>query len=167
MKILGIDPGLLNLGCVLLEVEKGEIATIYAETLKTSPQDPLSKRLFYLYKELERLLRERKPEVIVLEEAIPKANPQSTAKVMQTKTLVFLLSEEMGIPLRLYHPSFWKSFLLGNGMAKKGEIKKFLKGLLGDKIGLIKNEHLADALALTLVYALEENLIKEFPCSTK
>jgi len=162
MKVLGIDPGLLNLGCVLLEVEEGGIATIYAETLKTSPQDPLSKRLFYLYKELERLLRERKPEVIVLEEAIPKANPQSTAKVLQTKTLIYLLSEELVIPLRLYHPSFWKSFLMGNGMAKKGEVKKFLKGLLGDKIGLIKNEHLADALALALVYALEENLIKDF-----
>lgn len=161
MRILGIDPGLLNLGCFLLEVDNGQGRGIEGKTFKTNPKQPLSKRLFQLYTLLRDYLEEKKPDFIATEEPLAKSNSYMTAKVYQAQALVLLLAEEKGIPLKIFHPSYWKNFLCGNGRASKEDILTFFTKLfreenLKDKI---QDEHMGDALALALVCALELKIL--------
>ncbi|MGC8871932.1 MAG: crossover junction endodeoxyribonuclease RuvC [Caldimicrobium sp.] len=161
MKILGVDPGLLNLGCVLIQIVEKDFEILRSETFKPKRDLEISKKLFYLYQALKKLIEEEQPDYVVLEEAIPKANPHSTVKVSQTSSLILLLSEEKGLPLKVYHPSYWKSFICGNGLAKKNEVLQFLLRLFKEKIDdKIRDTHQADALSLALVFALENNFLK-------
>lgn len=161
MKILGIDPGLLNLGCVLLKIGDRDFEILRAETLKPKRNLELSKKLFYLYQNLKEFIKEENPDYIILEEVIPKANPSSTAKLSQAQALVLLISEEKKIPVKIYHPSYWKAYLCGNGLAEKEKIYFTLKRLFGEKIDdKIRNSHLADAMAISLVFAMENNIFK-------
>ncbi len=160
MKILGIDPGLLNLGCVLIKIDKGDFEILKAKTFKTKRTFEITKKLVFLYQSLKAFIEEDFPDYIVVEDVLPHANPQSTVKISQVQALVLLLSEEKGIPLKLYHPSYWKAYLCGNGLSQKEEIlntlRRFFKGKIDDKI---KDEHLADALSLALVFAMENNFL--------
>ncbi len=161
MKILGIDPGLLNLGCVVIKIREGDFEILRAETLKPKRNLGLSKKLFFLYRILQEFIEKECPDYIVLEEIIPKANPQATVKLSQAQALILLISEEKGIPFKLYHPSQWKAYLCGNGLANKEEVILALRRLFGEKFDdKIRDEHLADALALSLVFALENNLLR-------
>lgn len=161
MKILAIDPGILNLGCLIIEIVKKDFEILRAETIKPKRNLEYSEKLFYLYQTLKTVIEEERPSQIVLEEIIPKANPISTVKLAQVQALVLLLSQEKGIPLKLYHPSYWKSYLCGNGLAGKKEVHAILKRLLGEKIDdKIRDEHLADALAISLVFVMENNLLR-------
>lgn len=161
MKILGIDPGLLNLGCVLLKVEKKDFVILKAETLKPKRNLELSKKLFFLYQKLKEFIKNENPDYIIFEDIIPKANPLSTAKLSQAQALVFLISEKKKIPIKIYHPSYWRAYLCGNGLAEKEEVYFALKRLFGKEIDdKIKDEHQTDALAISLVFAMENNLLK-------
>ncbi|BAU22917.1 Holliday junction resolvase [Caldimicrobium thiodismutans] len=160
MKILGVDPGLLNLGCVLLEVKEKKLNLIKAETIKAPPKQSLSQRLFFLYQAFKKLLKSERPEFLVVEEPIPKINPHSTAKVFQAQAIVLIIAEEESIPIRYYNPSFWKKYLCGDGKATKAEVKNFLKAFIGKEFDAkIKDEHTTDALAMALVLALDLNLL--------
>lgn len=157
MRILGVDPGLLNLGCVLIEVSGGNCQILESMTLKTRPEDSSAKRLYYLYSHFKKFLEISAPEVLAIEEPLAKANPYTTAKVFQAQGIVLLLAEERQIPLKIYHPSYWKSFLCKNGKASKLEVYNFLKTLMGEHNfeSKLKDNHMVDALALALVCALE------------
>ncbi|MFN3921169.1 MAG: crossover junction endodeoxyribonuclease RuvC [Caldimicrobium sp.] len=156
MKILGVDPGLLNLGCVLIEVDKGKCQILESITLKTKNKDPLEKRLYYLYSHLKKLLENIEPEYIAIEEPLAKANPYTTARIFQAQGMVLLLAEEKNIPLKIYYPSYWKSFLCNHGKASKNEVYSFLKTLFGGyNLDKVRDNHMVDALALALVCAME------------
>ncbi|MFN3504756.1 MAG: crossover junction endodeoxyribonuclease RuvC [Caldimicrobium sp.] len=160
MKILGVDPGLLNLGYTLIEVKKNKFSILKANTLKSKSKDPLQKRLYHLYANFMYILELYKPDIIALEEPIAKANPFSTAKLFQVQAIVLLVAEEIGVPIKIYHPSFWKSYLCGNGRATKKDVLYILKNVLTvDNFKIkIQDEHTCDALALAIVCALEMNL---------
>lgn len=157
MKILGVDPGLLNLGYTLIEVERDKYSILDGKTLKSESRDPLSKRLYYLYLKVKEILEIHKPDIIATEEPLVKANPFSSVKLFQVQGIVLLLAEEKGIPIKIYHPTFWKKFLCGNGSATKEEILHFLRYGLGlDNLMIkIQDEHTCDALAMAIVCALE------------
>lgn len=160
MKILGVDPGLLNLGYALIDAEDKKLNLIKAETIKAPLKKSLSQRLFFLYKAFKDLLKIERPDFLVIEEPIPKVNPYSSAKIFQAQAIVLIIAEEESIPIRSYNPSFWKKYLCGNGGATKDEVKKFLKAFIGKEIDAkIKDEHTSDALAMALVLALELNLL--------
>jgi crossover junction endodeoxyribonuclease RuvC len=160
VKILGVDPGLLNLGCVLIEVKNGRLRLIRAETLRSPLKESLSKRLYHLYQTFGDFLRVEKPELLAIEEPLPKVNPHTTAKVSQVQAIVLLRAEEESLLTKSYNPAYWKKFLCGDGGASKGEVKKFLRALVGKEFDAkIKDDHTSDALALALVCAFELSLL--------
>ncbi len=160
MKILGVDPGLLNLGCALIEIKNTCLSLIRAETLRSPSKESLSKRLYHLYQAFGDFLMFEKPELIAIEEPLPKVNPHATAKVSQAQAIVLLKAEEESLLIRSYNPAYWKNFLCGNGGASKGEVKKFLRAFVGGEFDAkIKDDHTSDALALALVCAFELNLL--------
>ncbi len=160
MKILGVDPGLLNLGCVLTEVNKGKCEILESITLKTKSIDSLAQRLYQLFNSFKNLIERCRPDLIAVEEPLAKTNAYTTAKVFQAQAIVLILAEEHGIPIKIYHPSYWKNFLCGNGRASKAEVLAFLRNILGEENlkSKIQDEHMSDALGLALVCALEMNI---------
>lgn len=158
MRVLGVDPGLLNFGYIVLENRGRDYKILSADVLKTSPKLALGSRLWHIYKGLEKILEEYKPEMIAVEEPLPQVNSVNTAKIVQVFALVLLASEERRLPYITYHPSQWKSFLCGDGRATKEDLLKVIQSLLGRDLDstIRKVEHILDALGIALVSILEK-----------
>jgi len=156
--VLGVDPGLLNFGYIVLENRGRDYKILSADVLKTSPKLALGSRLWHIYKGLEKILEEYKPEMIAVEEPLPQVNSVNTAKIVQVFALVLLASEERRLPYITYHPSQWKSFLCGDGWATKEDLLKVIQSLLGKDLDskIRKVEHILDALGIALVSILEK-----------
>ncbi len=160
MKLLSLDPGLVSLGYLLATIENQSLTILKGDTLKAPPNLPLSKRLYFIFQNLKELLERERPDWVILEELIPQANPHSTYKIFQVQAIALVLAEEMALPFKIYHPSYWKSFLCGDGKATKKEVQRVLRNLLGKEIEpFLKKSDVADALALTVVAALELKLL--------
>ena len=68
MRMLGIDPGLAITGYGLIEAQSSsKIKLIEAGVIRTSKTNAISLRLKKIYNNLEDLIKEFKPEILVLE----------------------------------------------------------------------------------------------------
>src|ERR1019366_2158766 len=69
MKILGIDPGFERLGVAILEKNKGDKKekVLFSECFKTSAKLEFSERLSLIGKEVDRVIKKFKPEMLSIE----------------------------------------------------------------------------------------------------
>lgn len=159
MRYLGIDPGLLNLGYAVVEKDGNRILVLDAGTLKTNPKDLLPLRLHQLYRALIEIIRNFSPIAVVVEEPLPGVNPHTTSKVIQVYATVLLASTESQIEVFTFKPTEWKRALFGFGQISKASMIKSLQALLNQQNfheGSLRDEHLLDALCLSLLGALSK-----------
>ena len=78
--ILGIDPGLANTGWAVLESEE---KVVDSGCLKTKSSDDSSKRLVFIYGELERIIKRHKVEKICVESLFFAKNAKSALPVAE------------------------------------------------------------------------------------
>jgi crossover junction endodeoxyribonuclease RuvC len=152
--VVGIDPGLGATGFALLEIEQSGLRLGDAGEIKSSARQPLEARLGKIYSELESLLTEKKPRLMVLEKLYSAYSFPLTAVVMgHVRGVICLAAERAGVELMELAPTEVKKALTGYGRASKEQVGSAVERLLG--LGAPpKSEHVADALALAVVGAL-------------
>jgi len=160
MKILGLDPGVLNFGYVKVFVSTNKLDLLDFGTLSPPRSCPYAEKLFWLYQNLTKLVEDFKPNFLACEEYLPRVNPESSAKVAQAQALVHLVSASFKIPLKTFHPSTWRSLLIGS--TKNGSIealKERLKLFVSEETLEKLDEHALSALGISLSLALDMGLI--------
>jgi crossover junction endodeoxyribonuclease RuvC len=165
MRIIGIDPGLSELGYAVVEKEDNKFRVLSIGSIRQSdPKEPLSLKLSGLFLKLERFLKEYRPELIAVEEVFSQTYPSATTKLAQAQALVFLLAGLYKITVETFNPLEVKNFLTGNGRANKKEIFKILSLMTesGEIEGVSKkellNSHASDALAIAIVCFMKRGL---------
>lgn len=154
MKIIGIDPGTGILGFGIIEASVGGKAKLLdAGVIKTPPKQPDSERLATIYTELEGIIKEFKPEVMVVEKLFFAQNVTTAMSVSQARGVVLLLGEQHGMDLYEYTPLQIKQALTGYGRAEKKQIQEMVRVILGLK-EVPKPDDCADALAVAITYTM-------------
>ena len=141
MKIVGVDPGVRNLGFAVFNDEK----FITSGVIVTGERSYIE-----LFLRFSLLLYYHHPGMVVVEGAFQRsrfANPH-----IEAIALIKTVTEAMNINTYTYAPSSWKKILLSNGWAKKEEVREYLKSLGYE----VKSQHEADAICLALTYLKEE-----------
>jgi crossover junction endodeoxyribonuclease RuvC len=150
MRIIGIDPGLGITGYGVIELKGSRIKLIEAGIIKTPHTLPIHVRLKNIYKELEKLLKEFKPNIMALEELYSHyAHPKTSILMAHARGVVCLASCIQGIEVRGFPAKRIKKAVTGNGNATKEQIEKMITGLLNLK-NQINQPDVADALALAI-----------------
>ena len=67
MRILGIDPGFERLGVAVLEKSDGKEKWLLSECFKTSAELPFHERLSLIGKEIRKIIKKFKPEIMAIE----------------------------------------------------------------------------------------------------
>ncbi len=153
MKVLGVDPGSRVTGYGLVEVARPPRLLRWG-VIRLGTRIPLPQRLRQLYDRLKGLLKELRPEVMVLEEVIPERFPRSALALGQAQGIVLLLSAEAELPLFTYHPSTIKLALTGNGRASKEQVAYMVRATLG--LNGDTPPDATDALAVALTHIFRE-----------
>ncbi len=165
MRVIGIDPGLNELGYAVVEKAENFFKVLSLGSIKQlNFESPLSLKLSSLFLRLEKLLKNHNPQLLAVEEVFSRPYPAAATKLAQAQAIVFLLAGLYQIEVESLNPMEVKSFLTGNGKANKKELSKVLRFMMesGDIKGVsekeLLNSHASDALAIALVCLMKRGL---------
>ncbi len=147
--ILGIDPGIADTGYGVVAVNGSRVACLAYGSIKTSPRDDLMTRLDQLHQELLKIIDQYQPELASVEELFFSKNVKTAITVGQARGVILLALKERNCPLVEFKPSQVKQAVACYGAAKKDQVQRMVKTILGLKT-IPKPDDAADALALAL-----------------
>ena len=151
MFVLGIDPGLSTLGYGVLESRGHSTRAVAAGAIRTDPAKPIGDRLAELFRDLDALIGDHKPDVAAIEQVFVNRNLQTATSVGRASGVVLLALAQHGIPVTEYSPSAVKRALTGYGNADKTQMKKVVAMRLG-LAEVPSPADAADALAIALCH---------------
>ena len=153
MIIVGIDPGLQITGYGVLASQGRDMKVAEAGVIKTGKSDLFENKLKEIFSEIEKIIRQFKPDYLAVEELYSHYVHPKTAIVMgHARGVVFLQAAIHNIPVVSYASTRIKKSLTGNGRASKNQVQKMIKVALNLK-DEIYSPDTADALAVALCHA--------------
>lgn len=150
MIVLGVDPGLANLGLGLVEGNSRRATHLHHVCINTRSDMAMPARLHILYQAVHELLRTHQPAAVAIEEQRLKKQADVSFKVGQAYGVVLLACAQANVAVHSYGPMQVKKALVGTGRADKEQVIYMVKASLG--IRELSNNHAADALALALTH---------------
>ncbi|MGM0441802.1 MAG: crossover junction endodeoxyribonuclease RuvC [Elusimicrobiota bacterium] len=160
IKILGIDPGLANLGWGVIKIDNNNDAEfIDCGCIKTASQKSTAERLGSLYTDICKVIEKHEPEEAALEQIFFSRNVKSAIKVAQARGAVIAALNNHGLKIKGYSPLQIKKALVGTGKAKKDQVQFMVKNFLKLK-KVPRSDHKTDALAAALCHSNHRNLNK-------
>jgi len=153
MRILGIDPGLDTTGYGIVENKGGGFLLLEAGVIKTSPRDPIQERVKKIYRGVNALINQFKPQTLVLEKIYTHYKHPTTVILMgHSRGVVCLASGEKNIPLINYPAKRIKKAVTGNGNASKEQVQRMVQTILGLKESKVPVD-VTDALAAAIAHS--------------
>jgi crossover junction endodeoxyribonuclease RuvC len=149
--VLGVDPGLSRCGYGAVRRVGGGMRAEAAGVLTTAPSDPLPERLAALAREIQGLIGEMRPDVVVVERLLFQANARTAMAVGQASGLVLAAAAEAGCHVVQYSPNEVKQAVTGYGAAPKEQVQRMVQALLGLS-ARPRPPDAADALALAICH---------------
>jgi len=151
MKIIGIDPGLAATGVGIVRGTGFKIDGFSFGAINTSKNASLPNRLEQIYSRLLSLLKDEKPDLMVVEDvfSLPKY-PKSGITLGQVTGVIFLAGCQSNVSVTEISVREAKQVLTGNGNASKIQLEKSVRNLL-NITKPIRPYHASDALGLSLI----------------
>ena len=143
--ILGIDPGLANLGWAVMD---GEELVEYG-CIETKAGLRAEIRLEEIYNQVKDLIKKYKVDGLAIESLYFAKNAKSAIKVAEVMGVVKLCARKCGVEVDEYTPLQIKVALTGYGRAGKDQVEDMVKRLLGREEP-IKPDHASDAVAVAM-----------------
>lgn len=157
MKALGIDPGITNTGFGMVVEESGRMSVHRYGSIKTPSGADMSDRLDILYQETMGVIRELRPDVVVIEQLFFNTNLKTAVSVGQARGVIILACKHAAVDWTEYTPLQVKKAVVGNGNAGKEQVRYMVGALLGMKTPP-SPLHASDALALAICHLQSRRL---------
>lgn len=150
MRVLGIDPGLRNLGWGVIDTQGARIAHVGNGVLH-SEGDDLAERLCSLHAQLTEVLRAHAPDAAAVEHTFVNKDAVATLKLGQARGIALLVPAQFGLTVGEYAPNAVKKTVVGVGHAAKVQVDHMVRlHLPGVQIA---GPDAADALAVAICHA--------------
>ena len=146
--ILGIDPGLANVGWAVLEDEK---SLVECGCITTKISEDSAKRLGEIYEQLEKLIKKFKVKEVAIETLFFAKNAKSAMQVAEMIGVIKICGEKNKIKVFGYTPLQVKMALVGYGRAEKEQVETMVRSILNLKKN-ISPSHASDAVAVALTH---------------
>lgn len=150
MIILGIDPGTAQTGYGVVEkIRNSGLRCVSYGCITTAKEKSAGARLLILEKELQQVLREYKPDAVVVERLYFFKNLKSAMPVSEARGVILLTIAKKRIPAFELTPLQVKMAITGYGRADKKQMQRMVQQAL--KLPqLPKPDDAADALGLAI-----------------
>jgi crossover junction endodeoxyribonuclease RuvC len=148
---LGVDPGLSRCGYGAVRSVGGQLLPVAYGHLTTPTDQPLAERLAALLADLEQLIEDLHPDVIVVERVLFQVNARTAMSVGQASGLALAAAARSGCPVVQYSPNEVKLAVAGYGSAGKAQVQAMVQLLLGLDERPAPADR-ADALALAICH---------------
>ncbi len=154
MRVLGIDPGLRNLGWGVIDVAGSRLTHVANGICHSAPgggAGDLAARLLSLHRQLTEVLRLYAPDAAAVENTFVNKDAVATLKLGQARGIALLVPAQFGLTVGEYAPNAVKKTVVGVGHAAKAQIDHMVRiHLPGVQIN---GPDAADALAIAICHA--------------
>ena len=150
IRVIGIDPGLRNMGWGVIDVAGSRIAHV-ANGICHSEGDTLALRLLSLHGQLTRVMATYRPESAAVEQTFVNKDGAGTLKLGQARGIAMLVPAQAGLTIGEYAPNQIKKTVVGVGHADKGQVAHMVRMQLPGVV--IEGPDAADALAIAICHA--------------
>jgi crossover junction endodeoxyribonuclease RuvC len=151
VKIVGIDPGLAATGIGVITGVGQKVSSFAYGVFRTSQTYPLPDRLEMIYTRLGQLLREERPDLLIIEDIFSlEQYPQSGITLGKVCGVIILAVRQAAVTMQEIPVRQAKQVLTGNGAASKMQLEKAVRQALG-MTQPIHPSHASDALGLALI----------------
>ena len=149
-RVIGIDPGLRNLGWGMIDVIGSRITHVANGVCRSVGED-LAPRLLSLHSRLSAVVAEFAPDQAAVEQTFVNKDGAGTLKLGQARGIAMLVPAQAGLSVGEYAPNSIKKAVVGVGHADKGQVLHMVQlQLPGARIA---GPDAADALAIALCHA--------------
>ena len=154
-RILGIDPGSRLTGFGVLDCV-GDRATYVASGAVNTIEGEFTDRIKLIYKSVNALVTEYRPEVVAIETVFIARNAGSTLKLGHARSAAICATFEFDLDVFEYAPREIKQAVVGTGSATKEQVQHMVRSML--QLDGIPSPDAADALATALCHANQRRL---------
>ena len=149
MVVLGVDPGSLLTGYGVIQENCGAFAVLACGVIRLHSRSSHAERIGQIYRELDVVIAEFRPERLALETVFLSRNVQSALKLGQVRGAVIALAMNRNILLHEYAPREVKSAVTGKGAASKDQVAFMVSRML-DLNPVPEPYDVTDALGIAL-----------------
>jgi len=163
MVIFGVDPGTATTGYGVIKSQissqKFQVSLVEYGCIVTPKDLEMPLRLYSIQKSLKGLLRQFKPDCVIVEQLFFGINSRTAMAVGQARGVVLSTAAGYGIPIFEYQGLHVKSVLTGSGKADKKQIQESVMKYLNKRklkkpvSGFLDDA--ADALAVAICHVIE------------
>lgn len=150
MRVLGIDPGLRNLGWGIIDVDGSRLSHV-ANGICRSAGAELPERLLSLYQQLTEICVTFAPRAAAVEKTFVNKDGAGTLKLGQARGIALLVPAQQGMDVGEYSPNSVKKTVVGVGHASKDQVAHMVKVQLPGVD--LAGPDAADALAIAICHA--------------
>lgn len=150
MRVIGIDPGLRNMGWGVVDIHGTKISHV-GNGVCTSKGGDLAARLLFLHRALSVVFKEYQPDTAAVEQVFVNTNGAATLKLGQARAIAVLVPAQNALPVAEYAANTVKKVVVGVGHAHKDQVAHMVKAQMPGVV--INGPDAADALAIALCHA--------------
>lgn len=155
VRVLGIDPGLRNLGWGIIDVAGARLSHVANGICHSAPGEnsdgDLAQRLLSLHGQLSQVLRTYAPDAAAVENTFVNKDAVATLKLGQARGIALLVPAQAGLVVGEYAPNAVKKTVVGVGHAAKVQVDHMVRIHLPGVV--IEGPDAADALAIAICHA--------------
>jgi crossover junction endodeoxyribonuclease RuvC len=158
LRVLGVDPGTLNMGYGIVEEQGGgNIKMLGCGVICVPQKMPIEERLSVLHEGLTRMISQYKPEAVALEEPFVAGNARSALAIGRAQAVAMLAAGQAKLPIFRYMPTQVKQLVTSYGRSSKDQVQQVVKLQLG-VTDLPEAHDAADALAVAICHLNQKHL---------
>lgn len=150
MRVIGIDPGLRNLGWGVIDVAGSRLRHVANGVCRSDGND-LAQRLLSLHVQLTQVFQTHHPQSAAVEQTFVNKDGAGTLKLGQARGIAMLVPAQAGLLVGEYAPNKVKKTVVGVGHADKAQVAH----MVGIQLPGVEIEgpDAADALAIAICHA--------------
>ncbi|MCL4132638.1 UNVERIFIED_CONTAM: hypothetical protein GTU68_035857, partial [Idotea baltica] len=153
--ILGIDPGSQITGVGVIKACGSDLTHVYSESIKL-PKGELSLRLGKIYAQLQAVIAQTRPDIVVVEKVFLAKNPQSALVLGHARGAAILAAVNNEVAVAEYSATEIKKTVVGRGRADKSQVQHMMRVLLNLRVA--PEEDASDALAAAVCHAHHQQM---------
>ncbi|MBV8565141.1 MAG: crossover junction endodeoxyribonuclease RuvC [Methylobacteriaceae bacterium] len=151
IRIIGIDPGLRNMGWGVIDAAGSRLSFVACGSVASDERQTPAERLCELHGGLSRVVEVHGPHEAAVEETFVNRDPQSALRLGQARGVALLVPSLAGLLVAEYAANLIKKTVVGVGHAGKDQIAMMVKVLL--PASNARTPDAADALAVAITHA--------------
>ncbi len=156
MRVLGIDPGTLNLGYGVVDEMEGKLSMVDCGVFSLPAKVPIENRLCDFYQKLCDIIARYRPDEVAIEEPFVAMNARSALAIGRAQAIAILAAANKEIPIFRYLPAQVKQQVTDYGGSSKEQVQRLVRMQLGVE-EVLHSEDAADALAVAICHIYQSN----------